>query len=305
LRKLKTAAESISDFFGYLPHESSITFREGEISPVQQFDDVVAWIDKYKNEDGFLYPPVVRKIKSKINTATSCKEVPNSARPALLHRVPASHELRLFTMGESREVRKGPSSFIIHLLAYLFGVRLQFHDWWFDGRIPVKSTHNIHLTKKAVEDFLSHCYRTWQSWPEKEQRLITNILYMHSRSPSYEWDWERFMIEYTVLDGCWNLSTSLYNLNRCKHEDRIHVLCEKFCIPVNEKLIHDIVSLRNDLFHETLWDKSQPCTATKGPGLAASFNLRRFNQRLIPAILGYDTPYVKTGWWYMGTFSFD
>jgi len=293
-----------SDFFGYLPYGLTVEFKEGKISPVENFDEVAAWIDKYKNQDGFIYPPIEKRVWLDIKYGNKT-EVPNSERPALLHRIPASHKLSLFSSDDEEKIRKGPGSFIIHLLAYLFGVRLQFYDWWFDGRVPIKSTHNIHFRQTVVENFISCCYETWRKWCEPKQKLITNILYMHSRSLSYEWDWEQFMIEYTVLDGCWKLSKSLYNLKQCKHKDRIRVLCEEFGIPTRGKLIQDIVQLRNDLFHETLWDKSQPCTATDGPGFASSFHLRRFNQRLIPAVLGYRTPYIKTKWWHMGTFCFE
>lgn len=293
-----------SDFFGYVPYRFTVEFKEGKISPVENFDEVAAWIDEYKNQDGFIYPPIENRVWLDIRHGNK-KEVPKSKRPALLHRIPASHKLSLSSSDDREKIRKGPGSFIIHLLAYFFGVRLQFYDWWFDGRVPIKSTHNVHFRQTVVENFISYCYQIWRKWREPEQKRITNILYMHSRALSYEWDWEQFMIEYTVLDGCWNLSKSLYNLKQCRHEDRIHVLCEKFDIPADEKRIHDIVQLRNDLFHETFWDKSQPCTATYGPGFASSLNLRKFNQRLIPAVIGYKTSYIKTKWWQMGTFLFE
>lgn len=293
-----------TDFFGYLPYESQISFTGGKISPRQDFSDVVAWVNKHTNLDGFLYPPNEQQLRMADISSEEWQEVPNSQRPAFLHRIPPSHELCLDSLAEAEDARKSSGSFIIHLLAYLFGVRLQFYDWWFDGRIPVKSTHHIHLTKKTVEKFLSHCYQLWKSWAMAEQKLITNILYMHSRVPSYEWDWERFMIEYMVLDGCWKVASILNKLQAKAHKERIRILCQEFGIPMDEKLITDIVTLRTDLFHETLWDKSQPCTATNGSGFAASLHIRKLNQRLIPAILEYDTPYVRTPWWIMGTFSF-
>ncbi len=293
------------DFFGYLPYESQISFTGGKVSPRQDFHDVVAWVNKHSNLDGFLYPPNEQQLRTDDISSEEWQAVPNTQRPALLHRIPPSHELCLDSLAEAEDARKSSGSFIIYLLAYLFGVRLQFCDWWFDGRIPVKSTHNIRPTKKTVEKFLSHCYQLWKSWPATEQKLITNVLYMHSRAPSYEWDWEQFTIEYMVVDGCWRLAEQQYNLRKCGHKERINVLCRKFDIPLNEALVKNIVELRKNLFHETLWDNSQPCTATNGPGFAASLHIRKLNQRLIPAILRYDTQYVRTPWWIMGTFSFE
>jgi hypothetical protein len=37
-------------------------------------------------------------------------------------------------------------------------------------------------------------FSTWRCWPEHCRRLFTNSLYMDSRSPSYEWEWEKFAI---------------------------------------------------------------------------------------------------------------
>ena len=135
--------------------------------------------------------------------------------------------------------------------------------------------------------------------------LITNVLFMHSRAPSYEWDWERFTIEYMVLDGCWRLAELLNGVKGKHHSERIKKLCEKFAIPYDAKGVERLVTLRNELFHETLWDSSQPCTAVAAEAFIKPYDLRQLNQRLIPALLGYDNRYVHTIWWSRGAFPFD
>jgi len=205
--------------------------------------------------------------------------------------------------------RKGPGGFIIHLLAYILGTRLQFYDWWFDGRIPIESTHNIYISKQTLEDFLSHSYNIWRSWDHNFKNIFINILYMHSRSPSYEWDWERFTIEYMVFDCCYNLSKEL-NLLIKKKKRRMHDMahiCEEFNIPYDDTLINDIVKLRNKLFHKALWDDSNPChsLSISKYNQLYDYHLRRLNKRIIPYLLGYHTAYINTGWWHLGTFLFD
>jgi len=144
-----------------------------------------------------------------------------------------------------------------------------------------------------VADFLSHAYRVWNMWPQDEQKRFTNILYMRSRVPSYEWDWERFMIEYTVLDGCWKMAEKLFGLSglsqkkRPKHEDRIRILCERFSIPFQKSHLEMIARLRNDLFHETLWSKGRPCSSHDASAFRMLFELRRLSKNLIPALLEY------------------
>ena len=110
------------------------------------------------------------------------------------------------------------------------------------------------------------------------------------------------MIEYMVFDGCWNLSGLDGKIG---HADRIKTLCDKWDIPSDDILIKSIVDLRNGLFHETFWDKSQPCTGVSSEAFVQAYNLRRLNQRLIPALLGYNNSYVRTSWWALGTCLFE
>ena len=291
------------DRFGFLNRKWTIEFDGGTVSPIPEFDEIAAQVHKHTNEDGFLYPPLTQRVRWNPRTKKSYKKIPRTKRPALLHRLPASHELCLSTSSTIEDIRKGSGAFVIHLLAYLFGTRLQFHDWWFDGRVPIRLTDNF--TKATAENFLSHCYRTWLGWTKKQQWLITNLLYMHSRTPLYEWDWERFIIEYMVLDGCWKVAKSRYGVKDSGHSYRIKTLCEAFDISYDADLVRKIVNLRNDLFHETLWDGSQPCTTVSEDAFRQPDNFRRLNQRLIPALLGYKTPYVKTAWWSLSACWFD
>src|SRR2546425_2333073 len=283
------------DRFGFLPYQDAIVFDGGRVSPVAEYDKVLACVDEHTHEDGFLCPPLERRINE------SGEQVPRTERPAHLHHVPASHELLLYANGTKEDLWKGPGAFVIHLLAYRFGLRLQFHDWWFDGRIPIRLTHNIITTHATMEHFVSHCYWTWKGWPKERQKKFTNVLIMHSRVPSYEWDWERFMIEYIVFDGCYKLAEGP---QRAGGAQRFDFLCNQFGIPSDSDVVQKIVGLRNDLFHETLWDNSQPCTGVSESAFMQSYYIRRLNQRLIPALLGYMNSYVQTSWWFHGSFSF-
>ena len=115
---------------------------------------------------------------------------------------------------------------IIHLLGYLHGTWLQFSDWWFDSRVPLKQGHNIHFIESTAEHFLSHAYKEWQTWHPTVRQRFTNILFMLNRAPSYEWDWERFVIEYMVLDACYKTGTDLKLFKKAEsHSKRIDRMC--------------------------------------------------------------------------------
>jgi hypothetical protein len=276
-------------------------FVGGEFLPVTQFEEGNRWIAKYAHQDGFLYPPIY-KFKDKKG-----KLIPNSERPAHLHRVPASHNLQLDLSVLPEDRQRAHASFIMHLIAYLHGTRLQFEDWWLDARIPLEATHNILFASKTAEHFISYAYKKWQRWPWTVRKRFTNILYMLNRAPSYEWDWEHFVVEYMVLDACWRTAADLKltPTKRVHHAEQIDVLCGIFKIERKTDLAKEIVRLRNDLFHEALWDGGHPGNAANSGAFFSPLHLRRFNQRLVLALLGYDNPYMRSGWWSMGRFSFE
>ena len=290
-----------SDYFGFLNLEKEIEFDGGKIHPIDEYSKSVEWIEECKHEDGFIYPPQIETVILNPITMEEESVKPKTKRPALLHKLPASHGLTLNVPID----RDGDAGFIIHLVAYIYGTRLQFHDWWHDGRVPIKSTHNCTFPIEWIEDFMSKAYKTWQSWSDDHRKWFNNILIMHSRAPSYEWDWERFMIEYMVFDGAYRLSKDLYGCTAKSHKERFKSVCDKFGIQFNDDKITEIYNLRNELFHQALWDDGQPCTGSSNNAFYHQYNLSRFNNRLIPALLGYNNKYVESSWWSMGTFLFD
>ena len=127
--------------------------------------------------------------------------IPNTRRPAFLWRIPPSHTLAVDTDLDRDTFRRQTGLFVIHLLGYFFGTRLQFEHWWVDSRIPTKPQADIVNPQRVVPPFLSTAVRTWRAWPEKDRKAMAGVLFMHDRVPGYEWPWERFNFEYTVFDG--------------------------------------------------------------------------------------------------------
>lgn len=291
------------DKFGFMPERWSLFFDEYEIIPVDDYDEVKKCIDEYTNKDGFYYPPLVHTVKLDPITEEVKEKIPKTERPAHLHKLRPSHVIKIKRTIESLEqLRKGPTGFIIHLLGYLFGRRFQFYDWWFDGRIPMRNHHNVLFAEKDMQDFAQHSFLKWKTWRPDKQKLFTNLLFMHSRATSYEWDWERFMVEYMVLDGCWNFYSD--GKINCPHSDRLKKILSDLKMKIYEDKIERIVRLRNDLFHETLWDEGQPCSAAGNEAFAISYDIMRINQRLFVALLEYSTNYIYTDWRCLGRWSF-
>jgi hypothetical protein len=85
----------ISDLFGFLDYASQIKFDGGQVMPAANFDNACKWITKYKNKDGFIYPPLEHRVKFDKLNGKRGKKIPNTERPSLLHRLPPSHVLKL------------------------------------------------------------------------------------------------------------------------------------------------------------------------------------------------------------------
>jgi hypothetical protein len=289
------------DLFGFLPVKLATSFDDVMIEPLEDYDERLIKIKQMSHKDGFIYPPIVQQWKAHPITLKPIKRIPNTKRPAHLYKLLSSHRIIIESDREIDELRIASSGFLMHLIAYIYGVRLQFHDWWVDGRIQIKSQYNVHIEDKFIADFLLNSYKTWNCWNKTNKSLMTNILYMHNRAPSYEWDWERFIIEYMVFDGCCALAKSLIpRLKLSDHTKRLLNICNYYNIPIEKRLIKRIVYLRNQLFHSTLWSGRQPCTAPPNDAFIIPYHLARLNNRIIPALLGHEMQYIQTPWWNIG-----
>jgi len=296
------------DFFGFLPVNRLIEWNSGRAIPISGLGEIISEIQEEVNEDGFIYPPVTetyttnlidRDGKSIPIEKARWTPKPDTKRPALLHKLPVSHKIEIDKFDDCESFRDKDGGFLLHFIGYLFGYRLQFIDWWHDGRIYMKGRRWAKLKHGVEFDFISRAYETWSGWNISEQTRFTNILYMHCRSDTYEWDWERFNINYMVFDACYKMTKEIKGLSYCRHSDRFGVLFENYGLQEKEGEVQQIVSLRNDLLHETRWDGGQPCSSEHN-GYRQADNLKRISDRLILAIVGCNTAFIHSPWWSIG-----
>ena len=265
-----------------------------------EFGRAKHWVERYVNEDGFVYPPISHK--ARIDAITGKKSrIPRTTRPALLHKMPPSHDLALRGTGDIRKGRVGLAGFVTQCFAFLFGTRLQFSDWWVEGRIPIKPTTSVHVNTETAENFVSKAIDTWKKFDRRGRLTVSNILYLYAKSGSLEWDWERFQMEYTVFDACHALVSRQESWPSVPHKKKFKKVCQCYGLRYNGRLVRKFVYLRNNLIHEALWDGGRVHTARSSLSFMASYHLRRFNHRLITAILTGKTEYTSSPWWFLGT----
>jgi len=213
----------------------------------------------------------------------------------------------MLTLAQLIRTHSIPSSIIESVgggIAWLFSTRLQFSDWWVEGRIPIKPTTNVHVNLQTAENFVSKAIRTWKKLHRRDKMIVSNMLYLYSKSGSVEWDWERFQMEYTVFDACHAIVSRQQSWPYIPHKKRFKKVCQFHGLRYNGRLVQKFVYLRNNLIHEALWDGGQVHTARSSASFMASYHLRRFNHRLITAILTGRSEYTSSPWWFLGTFAF-
>jgi hypothetical protein len=284
-----------SDAFGFLPIPRAIIFDRGAAEPLPTLSsDIANVMHQLTHRDGYRYPPQENALAVEVFTPLGGQ----TERPAHLHQMPSSHVLRLVTRPAETAApfRLGDGAFLIQFIALIFGYRLQFESWWFDGRLPMFPRRwRLPLQSDQDSRLLSAAYSAWRGWPSRERVRFTNLVYMHVRSATYGWDWERFTINYMVLDGCYKMALRLNLVPEIRrHRERLAGMLQAFGMPIHADAAK-IVAFRNDLFHEALWDGGQPGTGSRiGPKYAD--HLSRINDRFLFALTGYRGPYLTADW---------
>lgn len=289
------------DQFGYLPLSSGVDFDAGSIVPLGDVARLAIQLSAMRHPDGHVYPPFQRTMHHE--TGKRPRRVPHSERPAHLHGLPVSHAIRLDRAQPNAEAaRYADAGFVMHFIGFLLGMRCQFHEWWIDGRYWLEPDTDYRVPDAALLGrAISRAYERWCGWQERQRLVAINVLYLHSRAKTYENEWELFQAEYQVIDAIFALARDSGQLiKKVPHRTRLRHLCEHYSIPLDEKVIHTIVRLRNELLHEALWDGRMPGEARSRDSLMGSVWLHKLARRAMLAVLGLAGPYVQSAWWGMG-----
>jgi hypothetical protein len=287
---------SYEDKFGYLPYELEFTFSSGKVIPLPRFHKAVEVIQRRTHTDHYVYPP--RKSKSARGGAS-------------LHRLPSTHLLQLDKrFPDQEQARYGEGGFVMHLLGFLYGHRCHFHNWWIDGRVLVPGEiDHVPPSAKQAGELISRALETWHNLATRQRYIAINVLFLHTRTQMYEFEWERFSNSYLVFDAIYALArdTGILAPNRSaiRHEDRIGRIADQFGIPLDAEKVKHIVKLRNDLLHEALWDERMPGEARSEISFYASYWLHKLTKRAMFAVLGLKGTYIRTPWWKLNRSLFD
>lgn len=294
------------EIIGFIPLKRNVVFSKGEIQKLDTFDEAKLYMHENSNADGYYYPPVVARYELKSPTYEkpdfAAGPLPRSKRPAHLFKLPASHQIVL-DFPYSVEPRNNECMFLVQFLAFIYGTRAHITEWWIDGRVPQKTSNDYILDEMELPYLTDMAFSTWSECKTPEQQLhLTNLLYMHNRVFSYEWDWEQFTVAYMVFDGCYRYLQRYTDFKGVpEHASRLKLVLEEIRIPLEEDRIKKFVKLRNDLFHETLWESKQPGISASHDAFMASRQMKKICTRILLFILGYRGEYLAKPWWFAGS----
>jgi hypothetical protein len=292
--------------FGFLRYPHDLCVGDIDVTLMPDYENSAKLVAEAETHDGFLCHPRFRRVQPDPTIGAPGKVAPATLRPGFLWHVQPSHILEARSSLDPDDFRRETGLFVIHLIAYFFGTRLQFHDWWVDSRVPTKPNADLLNPSAVAEPFLSGAYERWCGWPAKDRVAAAGLLFMHSRVPGYEWPWERFAFEYMTFDGLYALAAPGQDLPaRGMHSDRIRLLCGALGIPIDSPTIDRIVAVRNELVHEVSFGGEPPGFSGHGAVFALPLRLRALNRRIIAALLGWDRPFVHSPWWALDSVPFD
>lgn len=289
---------SLSIEFGFLAKPVALDVPGIRIRPVADHSERLAFVQQRVHKDGFFYPPEEQRVRLPDWPDTRRREpVPNTKRPAHLFRLPTSHTLEIDQPASTDPVGDD-AGFIAHLLAYVYGTRLQPEGWQFDARVPItQSTHFVWVGQRALERLLVRGYDEWRAQSADRRLRLTNILYMHARAPSYDWEWEEFFTQYLATDAIYDYCFRTGLAVSVSHGDRIRELCGRLGVWCpSDAPVDELVRMRNTLFHEALWEGERPGYRISSDVHNRVQEFRQLNHKLIAALLGGVTDYTRASW---------
>lgn len=307
------------DKFGFWKINKTIAVCEYNIQPLNNFSETKAELKKYQNKDGFIYPPCSNwyqfsnGVKKQI-TLYKCQEWPNTIRenslgkllpstqrPALLHGQFPSHQISSDKHSNLQKFRRGDGNFIINFLSFLYQTRLQFHDWWWEGRINLKQKPIAIIKATRLTGIITHAFDKWRSWAHESKKLMNNAIFLLQRGKALEWHFERYISYYIAIDALWKLGkTQKYwktNRNKINHSKRLHVMCDELKLKKDNKILSDICDTRNTLFHEGFFGGLNPTSAKHFTKYEQTWSLVNLTERIIIGLLGLKPSFLSKKWW--------
>lgn len=278
--------------FGWIPIQHTYETSSVTIETLPEFDDAVRSVREsgYVHEDWF-YAPVQREHS---DLSVKCAPV-----PIPWFSLPFTHRI---------EYRNGPAPselfhFIIIVFGWAQGLWLQPEEWGHLYRValePGKLTDFVIFEQDIprVIDIADAFWRRHKA--DGVAATMFGAIHWFLISQSYYQYFERFMMQYIVLDTIYKIQAIISGRKCNRHGRRAEYLAHSLDVPlptwgiVNSDSKSEISVIRNELFHEAKFGGVPIGFGFPSTSGNILLSLQAFNSRLIAALLGAIGGYSRS-----------
>lgn len=284
--------------FGFLIDPKAFECNGFKIAPVMEFESILK--DFYKTarvSKGWFYGPKIELSKSddEKKKFAAVTVVANDS----FFRMNPTHEI-ISTEDYSDDHLK----FLILSYGFLQGLYLTPEGYSYLGYTAYEPS-TLNGVGLFGDDYVNGMERINQFYinsdTERRNQMFACI-HWYLISQSYEFAWDKFDAQYKVMDGVWSLSgiaeeNKKNKRNYIRHPERPVKLAGKYDLKLPNwvKLDRDgkskLSRQRNELVHEAKYD-GHPIGYSY-PDENYNLQFRSFNTKLLAAVLGIDTPYLR------------
>ncbi len=277
--------------FGWFPEPRTYETGTIRIMPLPEFEDSVMYVREsgHIHDDWFL--PAIQTTHG--TSGERCPPI-----PVPWFTLPATHLM---------EYRRGTGpaellEFLITVFGWSQGLRFSPEGWGHFYKVALRPgmLTDFTLSEQDVPRLLDLAERFWhQHQADRMASMMFGAIHWFLFSQSYVQYFERFMMQYIVLDTIYRIRASISCQESRTHAGRVEYLADSLQIPLPswgnaDSSGSEISRLRNALFHEARFGGASIGFAF--PTMQGNIldQLRAFNSRLIAALLGATGSYSRS-----------
>ena len=275
--------------FGWFPEQNSYETGTIRIMPLSEFEDSLRAVREsgYIHDNWYCVP--IRATDG--NPGEPCPPI-----PVPWFTLPATHlmEYRIGT---------GPTElleFLITVFGWSQGLRFSPEEWGHFYKVALKPgmLTDFILFEQDVPRLLDLAERFWHQ-ANKMASMMFGAIHWFLFSQSYVQYFERFMMQYVVLDTIYRICGSISGQESRTHAGRVEYLADSLHVPLpswgrSDSSGSEISRLRNALFHEARFGGAPIGFAFPAMEGNILVQLQAFNCRLIAALLGATGSYSRS-----------
>ncbi len=296
-QRLGNARGEMTDEFGCLPFSGRVVWSWGAIEALPEQQERWVGFSRYPlpGGGGIILPPIEAAYAS---GPSGEEEVPGTRRTASLYTLPVTHRVTLTGKPPTSEEtsRYGLLGFVVLFFGFLLGLRTQFAGWRVAGASPSRSHVSFVASPREAARCIELARPAWDALGAAERTILLNVLSEHHRAHGLDWDWDRFLHRYMLVDACYRIHRGP-GRSTVPQREQWALLAERCGIPREDDHVRRLVDLRNELFHEALWSGYPLGHGAPADAIPPDLACGAFLERVVLGLLQVPAGVIGTPWW--------